>query len=270
MSYSDLKNKVAIITGSSSGIGQACVEYLGSLGAKVVVNYARSEEEGQATLEKIQKAGGTGILVQADVSNEADVQRLFSETVEAFGRVDILVSNAGMQKDSSFLDMSLDEWNKVIGVNLTGQFLCTREAARLFVKQAKNTPPSEDACIGKMILMSSVHDVIPWAGHVNYAASKGGVLMLMKTLSQELAPMKIRVNAVSPGAIKTAINEEVWSDSEKSQELLKLIPYKRIGTALDIAKAVAWLSSDDSDYVNGATIYIDGGMTLYPGFADNG
>jgi glucose 1-dehydrogenase len=163
--------------------------------------------------------------------------------------------------------MSLKEWQRVIDVNLTGYFLCSRQAIKEFLKREAEMAGK---AIGKIICISSVHDIIPWAGHVNYAASKGGVLMFMKSLALEVATKKIRVNAISPGAIKTDINEEVWSDKEKAQELLKLIPYKRIGDPEDVAKAASWLASDDSDYVTGTTIYVDGGMTLYPGFVDNG
>ncbi|MCE7039466.1 SDR family oxidoreductase [Dyadobacter sp. CY312] len=272
-SFLKLKDQVAIVTGSSSGIGKACAIHLASLGAKVVVNYASNLDEGQKTIDEIEKIGGTAILVKADVSHEEEVKAMFNKTINEFGRLDILVSNAGLQKDAAFLDMTLAEWQKVIDVNLTGQFLCCREAARQFVAQEKDKssePNHSELSIGKIILMSSVHDIIPWAGHVNYAASKGGVMMFMKSISQELAPHKIRVNSVSPGAIKTTINKEVWSDPEKYKSLLQLIPYKRIGTPQDVAKAVAWLSSDESDYVNGETLYIDGGMTLYPEFADNG
>lgn len=268
-----LLDQVAIVTGSSSGIGRACAIYLAGLGAKVVVNYASNQAEGQKTLDEIQKAGGTGILVKADVSHEEEVKALFNKTIAEFGKLDILVSNAGLQQDASFLDMTLAQWQKVIDVNLTGQFLCCREAARQFVAQSQiksEKPDHSELSAGKIIMMSSVHDIIPWAGHVNYAASKGGIMMFMKSISQELAPHKIRVNSVSPGAIKTTINKEVWSDPEKYKSLLQLIPYKRIGTPQDVAKAVAWLASDESDYVNGETLYIDGGMTLYPEFADNG
>ncbi|MCF2501775.1 SDR family oxidoreductase [Dyadobacter sp. CY107] len=266
------KDQVAIVTGSSSGIGKACAIHLAELGAKVVVNYSSNLEEGEKTLNEILSKGGTGILVKADVSHEEEVKALFNETISKFGRIDIVVSNAGLQKDSSFLEMTLEQWKKVIDVNLTGQFLVCREAARQFVAQEKAATEvnHSELSIGKIILMSSVHDVIPWAGHVNYAASKGGIMMFMKSISQELAPYKIRVNSVSPGAIKTSINKEVWSDPDKYKGLLQLIPYKRIGTPQDVAKAVAWLASDDSDYVNGETLYIDGGMTLYPEFADNG
>ncbi len=271
MSSLNLTGQVAIVTGSSSGIGKACAIYLASLGAKVVVNYVHNKDSCLEVLHAIQSQKGEAIMIQADVSKEEDVKFLFAETIKSFGKLDILVSNAGIQKDASFLKMTLAEWQQVIDVNLTGQFLCTREAANHFVNQSKENKNKDlQKSIGKIIMMSSVHDVIPWAGHVNYAASKGGIMMLMKSISQELAPMKIRINAVSPGAIKTAINKEVWSDPKSMENLLELIPYKRIGTAEDVAKAVAWLASDESDYVNGETLYIDGGMTLYPEFAGNG
>ncbi|TLV03140.1 SDR family oxidoreductase [Dyadobacter luticola] len=266
------KDQVVIVTGSSSGIGKACAIHFANQGAHVVVNYSSNAEEGQNTLDEILSNGGSGILVKADVSREEEVLAMFRETINKFGKLDVLVSNAGLQKDSPFLEMTLQQWQKVIDVNLTGMFLTCRAAARQFVSQVENAtePSHSELSIGKIILMSSVHDVIPWAGHVNYAASKGGIMMFMKSISQELAPHKIRVNSVSPGAIKTPINKEVWSDPNKYNDLLNLIPYKRIGTPQDVAKAVAWLASDDSDYVNGETLYIDGGMTLYPEFADNG
>ncbi len=270
----NFKGQVIIVTGSSSGIGQACAIHFGSLGANVVVNYHSSEEDANVTLKAIKEKGGDGIIVQADVSKEEDVLRMFEQTIEKFGKLDVMVSNAGLQVDAPFLEMTTKQWQKVIDVNLTGQFICIREAAKQFVKQSpqenKGKMINTDLAIGKIVMMSSVHDVIPWAGHVNYAASKGGVSMMMKSVSQELAPYKIRVNSISPGAIQTAINKAVWSKEESLNELMNLIPYRRIGTAEDVAKAVAWLASDDSDYVNGETLYIDGGMTLYPEFADNG
>ncbi|GAB3181652.1 SDR family oxidoreductase [Telluribacter humicola] len=265
-------NQVAIVTGASSGLGKACAIHLGSLGAKVVVNYRSGKEEAEETVKEIKQRGGDGLAVQADVSKEQDILNLFKKTLDTFGRLDILVSNAGMQVDAPFLDMTLEQWQRVIDVNLTGQFLCCREASKIFIRQGREMAAEEKSqnAIGKIVMMSSVHDIIPWAGHVNYAASKGGLLMFMKSIAQELAPYKIRINAVSPGAIKTPINKEVWSDEEKYKELLELIPYQRIGTPEDVAKAVAWLASDESDYIHGDTLYIDGGMTLYPAFSDNG
>ncbi|MFT4031042.1 MAG: SDR family oxidoreductase [Siphonobacter sp.] len=268
MPFNRLKDQIAIITGSSSGIGQAIAIEMAREGAFVVINYYNNVDGAIETLKQIEAEGGKGIYVQADVSKEEEVKVLFTKTLEAYGRVDILVSNSGHQVDSPFLKMTLDQWNSVIGTNLTGQFLCAREAAQQFVKQADDDP--SDTCIGKIICMSSVHDMIPWAGHVNYAASKGGVLMFMKSIAQELAPKKIRVNAISPGAIQTPINKSVWSDPAKMPALLDLIPYKRIGKPEDVAKAAVWLASDESDYVTGETLYIDGGMMLYPEFADNG
>jgi len=268
------KKQTVIVTGSSSGIGKACAIYFGGLGANVVVNYHSDEDGANDSLEKIKAGGGDGIIVQADVSKEEDVISMLEQTIEKFGRLDVMVSNAGLQVDSPFLEMTTQQWQKVIDVNLTGQFICIREAAKQFVKQSpkenKGKAVNTGLAIGKIVMMSSVHDVIPWAGRVNYAASKGGVSMMMKSVSQELAPYKIRVNSISPGAIKTAINKAVWSKQESLNDLMDLIPYRRIGTPEDVAKAVAWLASDESDYVNGETLYIDGGMTLYPEFADNG
>ncbi|MEM6805855.1 MAG: SDR family oxidoreductase, partial [Bacteroidota bacterium] len=177
-------------------------------------------------------------------------------------------NNAGLQRDAAFWEMSLQQWQKVIDVNLTGQFLCAREAVKLFMKQGVDEEISCSA--GKIVCMSSVHEVIPWAGHANYAASKGGVMLMMQSLAQEVAPLKIRVNSIGPGAIKTPINRAAWSTPEAEAELLKLIPYNRVGNPIDIAKAAVWLSSDESEYVQGITLFVDGGMTLYPGFATGG
>jgi glucose 1-dehydrogenase len=267
MGNQKLSSKVAVVTGSSSGIGSAIAIELAKESARVVINYRSDEEGAKTTLSKINEAGSEGIIVQADVSKEEEVNKMFAAAISQFGKVDILVNNAGIQQDDELVEMSLKEWQRVIDVNLTGYFLCSREAIKEFLKRE---PASANKAIGNIICVSSVHDIIPWAGHVNYAASKGGVLMFMKSLALEMASKKIRVNAISPGAIKTDINEEVWSDPKKAEELLKLIPYKRIGEPEDVAKTASWLASDDSDYVTGTTIYVDGGMTLYPGFVDNG
>ncbi len=206
--------------------------------------------------------------MHADVSDEAQVQAMFQRTVAEFGSVDILVNNAGLQQDAPLHEMTLAQWRKVIDVNLTGQFLCAREAVREFLRRGPQ--PQLSCALGKIICLSSVHDVIPWAGHANYAASKGGVAMLMKTMAQELAQFKIRVTAISPGAIKTPINTAAWDSAEAEAALLKLIPYHRVGEARDIARAAVWLASDHSDYVTGITLYVDGGMTLYPEFREGG
>jgi glucose 1-dehydrogenase len=257
-----------LVTGASSGIGQGIAIAFGQRGANVVVNYNSDEEGASHTLKMIREGGGTGYIHKADVSIEEEVNGMFTKAIAEFSTIDVLVNNAGIQKDSPFADMSLSEWNKVISTNMTGHFLCAREAIRHF--QNKSTVGPEEKAIGNIIFISSVHDIIPWAGHVNYASSKGGILMLLKSLALEVAPKKIRVNGISPGAIATDINEDVWKDEEKKKELIKLIPYKRIGKPEDIANVAVWLASHESDYITGTTIYVDGGMTLYPGFVDNG
>ena len=270
MSYSPtlLKGQKALITGSSSGIGEAAARSLAKAGASVLINYHSEKDAGEKIVSDIRAEGGEAIAVGADVSKEEDVLMMFDQMYQAFGGIDIMVSNAGLQKDSAFVDMTLDQWNTVLSVNLSGQFLCIREAAKQFLKQGVKSGLSTAA--GKVICMSSVHQVIPWAGHVNYASSKGGLEMMMKSIAQELAPQKIRVNGIAPGAIQTQINTEAWSTPEALEKLLKLIPYGRVGMPDDIGKAVVWLASDDSDYVTGTTLFVDGGMTLYPEFARGG
>jgi glucose 1-dehydrogenase len=263
-----LAKQRALVTGANSGIGAAVAEGLAAAGAKVVVNYVRGPEAAAEVVNKIRDQGGEAIAIQADVSKEDQVKAMFREMFDTYGTIDILVNNAGLQKDAPFQELTLADWQFVIDVNLTGQFLCAREAVREFLR--RGVSPEVSCAAGKIICMSSVHDVIPWAGHANYAASKGGVAMLMKTMSQELAGRKIRVNSLSPGAIKTPINTSAWATPAAEAALLKLIPYGRVGETPDIARAVVWLASDDSEYVNGATLYVDGGMTLYPGFREGG
>jgi glucose 1-dehydrogenase len=263
-----LEGQIALVTGASSGIGAGVAKALAKEGASVAINYSSSPEKADKILKEIRMAGGTAITLKADVSSEQDVIGMFKEIFKQFGTVDILVNNAGLQKDATFHEMSLEEWNRVIGINLTGQFLCAREAIKEFLR--RGVVPEKSKAAGKIICMSSVHEVIPWAGHANYASSKGGVMMLMKSIAQEYAPMKIRVNSIGPGAIRTPINHAAWQTPESYKQLLKLIPQKRIGEVEDIGGAAVWLASDDSDYVNGITLFVDGGMLLYPGFEDNG
>jgi glucose 1-dehydrogenase len=263
-----LKGQSALVTGASSGIGKAIAIEMAKEGAKVVVNCSSHPEHGHEVADEIKANGGTAIVYQADVSKEDEVQAMFQAMYKEFGTIDILVSNSGIQKDSSFAEMSLADWQKVIDVNLTGQFLCAREAVREFLR--RGIVPERSVAAGKIICMSSVHEVIPWAGHANYAASKGGIMLLMKSMAQELAPQKIRINSIGPGAIQTPINKEAWETPEALNKLLELIPYKRIGQPEDIGRAAVWLASDESDYVTGTTLFVDGGMTLYPGFAGNG
>ncbi|MFL6541728.1 MAG: SDR family oxidoreductase [Chthoniobacterales bacterium] len=263
-----LKNQKALVTGANSGIGEACAIGLGEAGASVVVNYHAHPEEAERVVEIIKRAGSDAIPVECDVSRENEVEAMFKKAIEIFGTVDILVNNAGLQQDAAFEKMTLQQWNTVISVNLTGQFLCARGAVREFLR--RGVVPEVSSAAGKIICMSSVHEVIPWAGHVNYAASKGGIMQLMKSMAQELAPKKIRVNSIGPGAIKTPINRAAWETPEALASLLTLIPDGRIGMPEDIARAAVWLASDASDYVTGQTLFVDGGMTLYPGFATGG
>jgi glucose 1-dehydrogenase len=268
MSYQPLLGQKALVTGSSSGIGAGVALELAKAGADVVVNYSSSLAGAQKVVDEITALGRQTYAVQGDVSKEEDVNRMFDEMFEKWGTIDILVNNAGLQQDAPFVDMTLAQWNKVIGINLTGMFLCAQRAVKEFIR--RGTAPEGTRAIGKIINMSSVHEIIPWAGHANYASSKGGVRMFTQTLSQELAPQKIRINAIGPGAIATPINRPAWETPEALESLLKLIPYKRVGQAIDIGKAAVWLASDDSDYVNGQTLFVDGGMTLFPEFADGG
>jgi glucose 1-dehydrogenase len=257
----------AIVTGASSGIGEAIAAALAGAGAAVAVNYHSERDRAEALAARITDAGGRAIAIGADVSDEADVARLFDEATDAFGRVDVLVANSGVQQDALVADMSLDDWRRVIDLNLTGQFLCMREAVRRFRAQ---TGPHPARSTGTIVAMSSVHEVIPWAGHSNYAAAKGGVRMLVRSLAQELAPERIRVNAIAPGAIRTPINRQAWDSDAALEKLLRLIPYGRIGEPEDVARAAVWLASDAADYVTGTTLFVDGGMSLYPEFRDNG
>ncbi len=263
-----LTGQRALVTGASSGIGAAVARGMAAAGAKVALNYVSDGTAANALVREIEAQGGIAYAIEADVSVEADVERMFDAVISKFGSIDILVNNAGLQRDGSLVDLTLADWNRVIGVNLTGQFLCSRAAAREYLR--RGIEPALSCAMGKIICVSSVHDIIPWAGHANYAASKGGVAMLMKTLAQELAVHKIRVNSISPGAIKTPINRDAWATPEKEASLLELIPYGRVGEVADIARAAVWLASDFADYVTGATLYVDGGMTLYPGFERGG
>lgn len=263
-----LKGQKALVTDSNSGIGQAVAVSLAKAGADVVINYVTHPEAADVVVKEIQGHGVNCYAHQADISREDQVQAMFKKMIQEFGTIDILVNNAGLQKDSPIDDMTLADWQLVIGVNLTGQFLCAREAIREFKR--RGIRPEISVAAGKIICMSSVHEVIPWAGHVNYAASKGGIMMMMKSIAQEVAPWRIRVNSICPGAVRTPINTAAWSTPKAYRKLMKLVPYKRIGEPDDIGHAAIWLASDYSDYIHGASIFVDGGMTLYPGFETGG
>jgi len=265
-----LTNQVALITGASSGIGAGVAIAMAAEGAKVIINYPFDSEEPNAkkVLEEVIAQGGKGSIHKADVSKETEVVNMFASIIKENGTIDILVNNAGIQSDSPFENMTLEQWNQVLNVNLTGQFLCSKEAIKEFLRRGVIADQSPAA--GKIICISSVHQLIPWTGHANYATSKGGILQLMKTMAQEFASRKIRINSIAPGAIKTNINHDAWATPEAEKKLLQLIPYGRVGETTDIGKAAVWLASDESDYVTGTTLFVDGGMTLFPGFTTNG
>jgi glucose 1-dehydrogenase len=263
-----LKGQKALVTGADSGIGRAVAIALAQAGADVVVNYRKNEQAAIEVVAEAVKTGNQAYAHQADVSKEDEVLAMYQTMLSKFGTIDILVANAGLQQDSPFETMTLAQWNTVIGVNLTGQFLCAREAVKEFKR--RGVVPAVSCAAGKIICMSSVHEVIPWAGHVNYAASKGGIMMMMKSIAQETAPYRIRVNSIGPGAIRTPINRSAWETPEAYHDLMHLVPYKRIGEPEDIGRAAAWLASDQADYITGITLFVDGGMTLYPGFEAGG
>jgi glucose 1-dehydrogenase len=263
-----LKGQTALVTGANSGIGRAIAVALGTAGANVIVNYVANPADAEAVAEEIRSGGQRAITALADVADEAQVQAMFAAAVLEFDTIDILVSNAGMERNAPFHEMSVGQWDAVINVNLRGAFLCAREAVREFLR--RGVRPGISVAAGKIIFTSSVHEVIPWAGHVNYAASKGGLMLLMKSLAQEVAEKRIRVNSIAPGAIRTPINHAAWSTPEAYAELMKLVPYKRIGEIEEIGRAAVWLASDFTDYIVGTTLFIDGGMTLYPGFETGG
>ncbi|WP_031394847.1 glucose 1-dehydrogenase [Sphingomonas sp. STIS6.2] len=262
----DLSGQTAIVTGASSGLGRAAALLFAQAGARVAVNYNSNREAADDVVARIVAGGGEAFSCQADTADEDAVLRLFDETVSRFGGVDVVFANAGMQKDAGYADMTLADWSRVIDVNLTGQFLVSREAVRRFRAQGDR---GFGRAIGKILFMSSVHETIPWAGHANYAASKGGSGMLMRTLAQEVAQERIRVNALAPGAIATDINADA-TKGDAADALLELIPYGRIGEPDDVARAALFLVSDAADYIIGSTLTVDGGMSLYPGFRDNG
>ncbi|WP_250466804.1 SDR family oxidoreductase [Caballeronia sp. GAFFF2] len=262
-----LEGQIALVTGASSGIGAGVAQSLADAGAKVAINYHSHAEPAEKLAAEITANGGDAFAVAADVSDEHETDAMFDAVVKRYGTVDIVVANSGLQKDARFTELTLDDWRRVIDTNLTGQFLTAQRAVREFQRRG---PRPVSKALGKIICMSSVHEIIPWAGHVNYASSKGGIQMMMKSLAQEVAPLRIRVNSIAPGAIRTPINKDAWDTQEALDRLLTLVPYGRVGEVEDIGRAAVWLASDDSDYVIGTTLCVDGGMTLYPGFADNG
>jgi glucose 1-dehydrogenase len=251
-----LKGRLALVTGANSGIGEAVTRRLAAAGAAVVVNYLSHPKEAKKIVAEIKSAGGQAMAIHADMSEEREIKAMFARIFRKFGAIDILVNNAGIENKSPFLDMRLEDWDQVMAVNLRATFLCSQLAARRMVKTGG----------GVIINISSVHQIIPWAGYAHYCASKSGLEMLMKTMALELAEKKVRVNNVAPGAIATPINETWLHDPVRRKQVLDLIPSRRIGQAEEVAGAVSYLVSDEAAYVTGTTLLIDGGMTLYSSF----
>ncbi|HEX8141893.1 MAG TPA: SDR family oxidoreductase [Pyrinomonadaceae bacterium] len=252
-----LEGRRALVTGANSGIGRAIALRLGLEGAGVVVNYLVQPEEAEKVVTEIEGAGSKALAINADVSDEGQVEEMFRRAAEALGGLDILVNNAATEMRRPFLEMPLEDWRRVIEVDLTGPFLCSQRAARLMV---------ESGAGGSIVNITSVHQRIPWGGYAHYCAAKAGLEMLTKTIALELATENVRVNSVAPGAIATPLNREVWSEPEMMSDLLNKIPVRRAGEVEEIASVVAFLCSDESSYMTGQTVYVDGGMTLYPAF----
>lgn len=256
-----LDGRKALVTGANSGIGRAIALRLAQEGAGVAINFLSHPEAADEVVKLIIEANGQALAVQADISVEAQVEAMFARAAEALGGLDILVNNAGMETHHPFLEMPLDAWRKVIDVDLTGAFLCAQRAARLMVEAQTG---------GSIVNISSVHQMIPWGGYAHYCAAKAGLDMMSKTLALELATENIRVNTVAPGAIQTPINKDVWANPEKMKDLLRKIPTERMGQPDEIASVVVFLCSSESSYMTGTTVFVDGGMTLYPEFRHGG
>lgn len=255
-----LDGKVALVTGASSGIGRATAVRLGREGAAVGVNHRSDEDGAREVVREIEAAGGKAVRIQGDVSQEEDAKRMVRASVEAFGDLDVLVNNAGVQTESPFLEMSLEDWQKVISVDLTGTFLVSREAIGHMIETGG----------GVLVNMSSVHQRIPWPNFAHYATAKGGMKLLTETLALEFASRGVRVNAVAPGAIATPANQRKLEDPDQRRALEALIPWDRAGQPEEVAACVAFLASDEASYVTGHTLFVDGGMSLYPGFEEGG
>lgn len=255
--YEDLKGKVAVVTGGSKGLGASMAERFGAEGMSVVVNYHSDEEGAKKTMELVREAGGKACAVQADVGTKEGIEALLDKAASEFGGLDVWVNNAGVENKSATDELSLEDWQRVIDTNLTGVFLGSQCAIRHFLEKGKQ---------GSIINMSSVHEKIPWPTFSHYAASKGGVAMFTKTIALEYADRGIRANCIGPGAINTPINKEKFDDPKQYESTVSMIPMGRIGDPEDVAAAAAWLASDQARYVTGTTLFVDGGMTLYPSF----
>lgn len=255
--YDDLNGKVAVVTGGSKGLGSAIAVRFGREGMSVVVNYHTDEKGAERTVSAVEEAGGRACAIQADISSDEGARSLLETALSEFGGLDVWINNAGMENRSPTDELSIDDWKRVIDTNLTGVFLGSRCALQHFVETGKH---------GSIINMSSVHEKIPWPTFAHYAASKGGVELFTKTIALEYADRGIRANCIGPGAINTPINKEKFADPEQYEATVSMVPMGRIGEPEDVASAAAWLASDEARYVTGITLFVDGGMTLYPSF----
>ena len=256
-----LKGKRALVTGGNSGIGAAVVRALADAGAKVAINYLVHPESTQTIIKEIQSKNGEAISIQSDVSDPNAVAQMFEQIDKEWGSMDILINSAGIDGSRAFAwEAEISAWQKVIEVNLLGSFYNSREALKRMIPQKS----------GVILNVSSVHEIVAWSGYSAYTASKAAIGMMTKTLAQEAAPYGVRVLSIGPGAIKTPINKNVWSDPNSLSDLLEKIPLNRLGEPEDIAQMVVVLVSDVASYITGRTIYVDGGMTDYPDFSHGG
>jgi NAD(P)-dependent dehydrogenase (short-subunit alcohol dehydrogenase family) len=256
-----LAGKRALVTGANSGLGEAIATALAGAGARVALNYVVHPEKAEEVAHRIEGRGGSALPVKADVSNAAEVAAMFAAVDRAFGGLDVLVNNAGIDGHRALTwEADPAEWERVVRVDLLGPFLCAREALRRMVAQRR----------GVVLNVTTVHERIAWSGYGAYASAKAGLSMLTKTLAQEAAPFGIRVVALAPGAIRTPINRDVWSDPASYQDLLTKIPLGRIGEPEEVARAAVFLVSDAASYLTGSTVFVDGAMTDYPSFRHGG
>ena len=251
-----LAGRRALVTGAASGIGRATARRLAADGAAVVIDHLGDAEAAGVLVAEIERDGGRALAVEADVSDEAQVDAMFARALEELGPVDVLVNNAGREKPFALLDMPLEEWNAVLALNLTGPFLCARALARGLAPGAG----------GVIVNVSSVHELIPWPMFSHYCASKGGLKLFAQTIARELAPRGIRVVNVAPGAILTPINPQLADDPDKRRAIEAEIPLGRLGQPEEVAAAIAWLAGPDARYITGSSLFVDGGMSLYPNF----
>jgi len=247
-----LKDRVAIVTGAGRGIGAAVAKGLAAEGAAVVVDEHRSEAEANGIVKEICAAGGLAVPIEAGVHDLSAHERLVCAALESFGRLDILINNAGVERRQPFLECTEENWDATVSVNLKGAYFLSQKAARVMAASGG----------GKIVNISSIHDEVPIRNLSIYSITKGGMKMLTKSLAYELAEHRINVNSISPGAILTDMNREVLSDPSYRARVLEKIPWKRIGDVQDVVGAAVFLSSPESDYVTGATLYVDGGILL--------